>query len=130
MDDCAGPASREVLLGHLSCPHSPDLARIQATLVVADNSSVDAVFNKRGGRFDSVFFLIEAPCIRLGARIVTQVLTRPQLHWTTAHPLLNEQDGALFCTDAGVILGNYRPVDGFGAICRTASSADIIRSSW
>jgi hypothetical protein len=77
MDDCAGPASREVLLGHLSCPHSPDLARIQATLVVADNSSVDAVFNKRGGRFDSVFFLIEAPCIRLGARIAACLRSDP-----------------------------------------------------
>ena len=55
MEDCAGPASREVLLGHLSCPHSPDLARIQATLVVAHNNSADAVFGKLGGRLDGVF---------------------------------------------------------------------------
>ena len=37
--------------------------------MVADSNSVDAGFSKPTGRLDAGFFLIEAPCIRLGARI-------------------------------------------------------------
>ena len=95
VDDSAGPTSREVLLWHLSCPHPliwlifrqfswlPIAA--QWMLFLASLATVSM----------ACFFLIEAPCIRLGARIAaclrrdpesvaTQCLIRSQLRWTNS----------------------------------------------
>jgi len=41
--------------------HTPDLAYLQAVLVAADRSSVDAVFSKLGDRLNGVFLPDRSP---------------------------------------------------------------------